>query len=195
MWGAGWLFLCMIWHLVWKKQVNKTIRNLTSRKQSIFNITNAFLFSFGQDFSSACENQGFKHLFFPWTRYAIKERDQHLLFILRKSLRYISGAGQHWSALWFPSVTLVLGEKLLLLEGLHTAVHPVYVGCMFQDCGQDIYWSSIRLPMLLFLVLIELDAKWAQKETIKWLQLRSAINNFFFSHSKKQCKHSLGTTW
>jgi len=174
----------MIWHLEWKKQVNKTIRILTSRKQSIFNVTSAFLFSFGQDFSSACEIQGFKHLFFPWTRYAIRERDQHLLFILRKPLHYVSGAGQHWYALWFTSVTPVLGEKLPLLESLRTAVGPVYVGCMFQDCGQDIYWSSMRLSMLLFLVLIELDAKWAQKETIKWLQPRSAINNSFFTQQK-----------
>jgi len=77
-----------------KNQVNKAIRVLTSRKQSIFNSTNAFLFSLLQDFSSAYDIQWFKRSFFfpcPW--YAIKERDQHLLFILRKSLHYISWVG------------------------------------------------------------------------------------------------------
>lgn len=38
--------------------------------------------------------------------------------------------------------------------------------------------------MLLFLVLIELEATWAQKETIKWLQLRSVINSFYFFFHK-----------
>lgn len=70
--------------------------------------------------------------------------------------------------------------------------------CSETESSQDIYWSAIRLSMLLFLVLIELEAKWAQKETIKWLQLRSVINNAI-SHSKKQDKHSLvcsgGETW
>lgn len=78
-------------------------------------------------------------------------------------------------------------------------LHCVCIQCTWDTCSetessQDIYWSAIRLSMLLFLVLIELEAKWAQKETIKWLQLRSVINNFF-SHSKKQSKHSPGLLW
>lgn len=75
--------------------------------------------------------------------------------------------------------------------GARKLVHCVCIQCTWDTCSetessQDIYWSAIRLSMLLFLVVIELEAKWAQKETIKWLQLRSVINNFFFTQQKAE---------
>lgn len=83
-------------------------------------------------------------------------------------------------------------------------MHCAWIQCTWDTCSetessQDIYWSAIRLSVLLFLVLIELEAKWAQKETIKWLQLRSVINNVFFTQQKSRVNTaqvcSGGETW
>lgn len=54
---------------------------VTSRKQSIFNITNDFLFSFIWDFFRAYEIQEFKHFFFPFGSGMQSQRDINICYL------------------------------------------------------------------------------------------------------------------
>lgn len=161
---------------------------VTSRKQSIFNITNAFLFSFSWDFFRAYGIQGFKHFFSPLSVVCNHRKRSTFVIYFRKA-----------SALYQLGRVTLIGFMVHKCHpcprwkapGARKLVHCVCIQCTWDTCSetessQDIYWSAIRLSMLLFLVVIELEAKWAQKETIKWLQLRSVINNVFFTQQKAE---------
>lgn len=165
----------------------KNIMVVTSRKQSIFNITNDFLFCFIQDFFRVYEIQGFR-IFFPLAMVCNHREISTFVIYFKKA-----------SALYQLGRVTLIGFKVYKCHpcprwkaaAARKLVHCVCIQCTWDTCSetessQDIYWSTIRLSTVLFLVLIELEAKWGQKETIKWLQLRSMINNVFFTQQKAE---------